>query len=155
MHRIALVVVGVAAALALAASAAAQSVPRELRVVECAADALSILTESNPNPRIPAYGLGLAAWFLGCSPDPTPAALPILNATRSDVEMLHQYGEELPDLRQELRSVVCGAWWAIYTNEYQWALYQGGSDLVGSLPTPADRWADCERWIGIDSTRGR
>ncbi len=155
MRRIALVVVGVAVGVVLAASAAAQPVPREVRVVECADDALSILVQSDPNPRIPVYGLGLAAWFLGCSPSPTPAALPILNSTQGDIEILLRYREELPDIRRELRSVVCNAWWSIYSNEYQWALYEGGSDAVGRFPAPADRWADCERWVGGSSAGGR
>ena len=149
------IVVGAGVVLALATSAAAQQLPIEGRPVECANDALTILVESDPNPQIPVHGLGLAVWFLGCSPDPTPVAVPILGAVQDDIEILHRYRDELPNIGQEVRAAVCRAWWSIYRNEYDWALYQYGSDLVGGFPTPAERWTDCERWIGSSPARGR
>lgn len=151
MRRLAAVVV----ALALAAPAAAQQLAIEARPVECAGDALDMLIQSDPNPRIPVYGMGLGIIFLGCAPNAGPAVVSILNAMQGDVDILIQYEDAFPDVRQQIRSATCLAWWWIYGYGYGYALHQGGSDLVGGFPTPAERWADCERWSLGSSRRGR
>ena len=44
--------------------------------------------------------------------------------------------------------VVCIAWATTYKVEYDYALYQYGSESVAQLPTPDTRWTDCQRWSG-------
>ena len=145
------VVVGIIGALA-AGAAPAQELPLESRTLACANDMLEALVRSEPNPPVPVFDMGYAVAFLGCAPSVGPAVVPILDAMGNDIETIHRYEERLGDINWYLRAVTCNAWLAIYNNEYEWVLSQYGSVAVGVLPTPADRAADCESWIGNRSS---
>ena len=153
MRLMVAVVVGIIGALAAgAAPAAAQELPLEYRAPACANAVLESLVGSDTNPPIPVFHMGYAVSFLGCAPYVGPVVIPTLNAMRDDIEIIHRYAEELGDVNWHLRWAVCNAWLAIYNNEYEWVLSQYGSGAVGGLPTPADRAADCESWIGNRSS---
>ena len=151
------VVVGIITLGALAAGAvpaAAQELPLEYRTLACANDRLEALVGSEPNPPVPIFDMGYAVAFLGCAPYVGPAVVPILDAMGNDIETIHRYEERLGDVNWHLRALTCNAWLAIYNNEYEWVLSEYGSVAVGGLPTPADRAADCQRWVGNRSTSG-
>lgn len=142
------IMIGVVLTSILAAPAGAQDLPVEYRTPVCANDLLGALVESDANPTIPVYGMGYAMAFWGCAPLPGPAVSRILDALRDDTNTIHRFAEELGSINWYLRWATCNAWLAIYRNEYDWVLSQYGSGAIGSLPTPADRAVDCERWIG-------
>lgn len=151
------VVVGIITLGALAAAtapAAAQELPLEYRTLACANHMLEALVGSERNPPVPVFDMGYAVAFLGCAPYVGPAVVPILDALGNDIETIHRYEERLGDINWYLRMATCDAWLAIYNNEYEWVLSEYGSEGVGGLPTPSDRAADCQRWVGNRSTSG-
>ena len=135
----------VALVLAVAAPTAAQDLAGRQAAL-CADRLLGFLTEQPQRPYNPTFHVGLATWFMGCTYYLPPAVGPILDTMRADIETIDRHREDLPDASELHRGVVCGSWLAIYSSTYQWLLYEYGSDIVGDLPAPDARAADCQRW---------
>ena len=150
--RIALVVVALTLATPFSALASADDLGGRQALL-CANDLLEFLTELDQIPHTPTFHVGLATWFMGCTRYHPPAVGPVLSIMRTDIETLYRYQEELPDVHERHRAVVCRSWSAIYSSTYGWLLYEYGSDLVGDLPTPDVHQTACETWAS-GSTRG-
>ena len=149
MRRRTFVVAVVGGALLLPLPTAADDLGGRQALV-CANRLLEYLTDLPQQPHDPTLEVGLAVWFMGCTYYLPPAVGPVLNAMQADIEAIYRHRDELPpgwDIAKAHRSVVCGAWAAIYSNTYYGLLPEYGSAPVADLPTPDEQAAACAAWV--------
>ena len=151
--RLASVVVVLALTLAAPAAAQIQDDLAGRDAAVCAADVLDYLTESQ-RPYSPAFHVGLATWFMGCTYYLPPAVGPVLDTMRADMETIYRHQAEGEDISAPHRTVVCRTWWAIYSSTYRGLIPKFGNAIVADLPTPDEYWTACDRWVSGGSAGG-